>query len=157
VLEPKANGGSTLLYYTGITRLAKNILAQVVGRYLDRNRASMATLRSIQALAPEVVEAMARKDMAAFGKAIDTAWLLNKELDPESSNPQIEAILAKVQSHIFGAKLLGAGGGGFLLMVCKSTEDAYAVRRRLESEPPNPRARFFDFQVSPEGLSVSVC
>ena len=38
VLDPKLNGGQTLLYYTGITRLAKNILQQVVGRYLDRDR-----------------------------------------------------------------------------------------------------------------------
>ncbi len=157
VLDPKANGGQTLLYYTGITRLAKNILAQVVGRYLDRNRSTMATLRRIQALAPEVAEAMARKDLAAFGEAIDTAWVLNKEIDPDSSNPQIEAILGKVRPHIYGAKLLGAGGGGFLLMICRSAEDARAVKRRLESQPPNSRARFFDFQVSLDGLSVSVC
>jgi galactokinase/mevalonate kinase-like predicted kinase len=157
VLDPKANGSQTLLYYTGITRLAKNILAQVVGRYLDRNRAAMATLRRIQALAPEAAEAMARKDLAAFGDAIDAAWVLNKELDPESSNPQIEAILARVRPHIYGAKLLGAGGGGFLLLVCKSPQDAVLARRQLESQPPNPRARFFDFAVSQDGLAISVC
>jgi galactokinase/mevalonate kinase-like predicted kinase len=157
VLDPKANGSQTLLYYTGITRLAKNILAQVVGRYLDRNRAAMATLRRIQALAPEAAEAMARKDLAAFGDAIDAAWVLNKELDPESSNPQIEAILARVRPHIYGAKLLGAGGGGFLLLVCKSPQDAVLAKRQLESQPPNPRARFFDFAVSQDGLAISVC
>ena len=157
VLDPKANGSQTLLYYTVITRLAKNILAQVVGRYLDRNRAAMATLRRIQALASEVAEAMARKDLAAFGEAIDRAWVLNKELDPESSNPQIEAILARVRQHIYGAKLLGAGGGGFLLLVSRSPEDAVLVKRQLESEQPNPRARFFDFAVSQDGLAISVC
>jgi galactokinase/mevalonate kinase-like predicted kinase len=117
----------------------------------------MATLRSIQTLAPEMADAMSRKDMAAFAAAIDAAWRLNKQLDPDSSNPQIEAILDAVRPHILGAKLLGAGGGGFLLLICRSSEAANEARRRLESQPPNPRARFFDFQVSPEGIDLSVC
>jgi fucokinase len=156
VLDPKTNQGRTLLYYTGITRLAKNILAQVVGRYLDRHRGAMATLRRIRALAPQVAEALARKDLPAFGEAIDAAWRLNKELDPDSTNPQIEAILAQIRPHLFGAKLLGAGGGGFLLLVCRSAADAEAAKRQLETQPPNPRARFFDFEVSASGLAVSV-
>lgn len=156
VLDPKTNYGQTLLYYTGITRLAKNILAQVVGRYLDRHRGAMATLRRIQALAPQVAETVARKDLPAFGEAIDAAWMLNKELDPDSSNPHIEAILASIRPHLFGAKLLGAGGGGFLLLVCKSAGDADAVKHRLETQPPNPHARFFDFEVSDAGLAMSV-
>ncbi len=157
VLDPQANGGQTLLYYTGITRLAKNILGQVVGRYLDRNRSTMATLRSIRALAGKAADAMARKDLEAFGRAIDTAWRLNKRLDPASSNDQIEALLARVRPHIFGAKVLGAGGGGFLLLVCRSVADAVQVRQRLEADPPNRRARFFHFDISGEGLSLSVC
>lgn len=157
VLDPRANGGVTLLYYTGITRLAKNILQQVVGRYLDRDRAAMATLADIHALPPRVADAMARKDAAAFGRCIDAAWRLNKRLDPNSTNDEVEALLARVAPHVHGAKLLGAGGGGFLLMVCKSPEDAASVRQMLTAEPPNGRARFFDFSVSREGLVVTVC
>jgi len=119
VLDPATNGGLTLLYYTGITRLAKNILQQVVGRYLDRDRRAMATLRRIHALPPLVAEVMARKDLKGFGRLIDMAWRLNKELDPDSSNEKVEALLDRVRPHIYGAKLLGAGGGGFLLMVCR--------------------------------------
>ena len=156
VLDPQA-GGATLLYYTGITRLAKNILQQVVGRYLNRNRATMATLGRIRALAPAAAEVMARKDPEAFGEMIDAAWRLNKELDPGSSNAAVEDLLVRIRPHVWGAKLLGAGGGGFLLMVCKSPRDAAAVRRDLQSLPPNSRARFFDFEISTEGLVVTVC
>ncbi|HUU58909.1 MAG TPA: hypothetical protein VMZ50_05150, partial [Phycisphaerae bacterium] len=157
VLDPRSNGGRTLLYYTGITRLAKNILQQVVGRYLDRDRAAMATLRRIHALASQVAETMAGKDLPAFGRLIHAAWRLNKELDPASSNEEVEALLDRVGPHVYGAKLLGAGGGGFLLMICKSAADAAAVRDLLESDPPNPLARFFDLDVSREGLVVTVC
>ncbi|MCU0913180.1 MAG: hypothetical protein MUC88_01285 [Planctomycetes bacterium] len=157
ILDPHANGGQTLLYYTGITRLAKNILQQVVGRYLNRDRHALATLRRIGPLAREVMDTFIRKDIARFGGLMETAWQLNKQLDPNSSNDEVEALFARVGPHIFGGKLLGAGGGGFMLMVCKSPEDAAAVRRLLTAEPPNERARFFDFNVSTTGLVVTVC
>jgi len=157
VLDPKQNGGVTLLYYTGITRLARNILQQVVGRYLDRDREAVATLAHLRALAGRMAEAMGRKDLAEFGRLIHAAWELNKRLDPNSTSEEIETLLGRIRPHIFGAKLLGAGGGGFLLMVCKSGEDAARVRKTLQADPPNPRARFFDFEISNNGLDVSVC
>lgn len=156
ILDPQRNGGQALLYYTGITRLAKNILQQVVGRYLSRERATVATLGRIGDVAREVMDSFIRKDIVRFGSLIDTAWQLNKRLDPNSSNDQIERLMARVQPHIYGGKLLGAGGGGFLLMVCKSPADAAAVCQMLESEPPNERARFFDYSISDEGLVVTV-
>jgi galactokinase/mevalonate kinase-like predicted kinase len=58
---------------------------------------------------------------------------------------------------VLGAKLLGAGGGGFLLIVCKSPEEAGAVKRMLENKPPNENARFFDYSISRTGLVVTVC
>ena len=157
ILDPRTNGGSTLLYYTGITRLAKNILQQVVGRYLDRDRQAMATLKQIHALPPLIAEAMSRKDLAAFGRLIDVAWRLNKQLDPNSTTLEIDALLDRIGPHLWGAKLLGAGGGGFLLMVCKSPADAEAVRKMLQEKSPNPRARFFDFGLNWTGLEVNVC
>jgi galactokinase/mevalonate kinase-like predicted kinase len=157
ILDPSANGGQTLLYYTGVTRLAKNILQQVVGRYLNRDREAMTTLRHIGALARDVMNTFIRKDIEEFGSLMDAAWQLNKRLDPNSSNDEIEALFARVRPHIYGGKLLGAGGGGFMLMVCKSPADAATLRDLLEHRPPNNRARFFDFRVSSEGLVVTVC
>ena len=156
IIDPMYNQHATVLYYTGITRLAKNILQQVVGRYLNRDRATVATLSHIGQVAREVMDTFIRKDIVRFGRLVDTAWQLNKQLDPNSSNAEIEALLARVRPCIHGAKLLGAGGGGFLLMVCKSGADAATVWRMLEAEPPNERARFFDYSISNEGLVVTV-
>jgi len=157
VLDPAANGGITLLYYTGLRRLAKNILHEVVGRYLDRDRRAMETLRRLHAFPPIMAEAMSMRDMGRFGELIDVAWRLNVDLDPDHTTPVIEELRARIEPHVLGAKLLGAGGGGFLLMACKSPEDAAAVKRMLGKKPPNDKARFFDFSISREGLVVTVC
>jgi fucokinase len=67
---------------------------------------------------------MLKENGRRFGELIDLAWRLNKRIDPDSTTPVIEAILGKIKKHIWGAKLLGAGGGGFLLIVAKSPGDA---------------------------------
>ena len=157
LIDPQQNGGLTLLYYTGITRLAKNILQEVVGRYLDRDREAVAVLEGLPGLARQLADAIARKDLPEFGRLIGRAWESNKQLDPNCTSGEIEDLLARVRPYTLGAKLLGAGGGGFLLMVCKSAADAGRLRERLEADPPNARARFFEFAVSPQGLEVSVC
>jgi galactokinase/mevalonate kinase-like predicted kinase len=157
IMDPSTNGGTTLLYYTGITRLAKNILEQVVGRYLNRNRGCVATLTKIKGLTAAVAETLSRKDMPAFGRLVDRAWQLNKQLDPNSTNDEVEKLFARIEPHVYGAKLLGAGGGGFMFMVCKSPEDAMQIRNELNADPPNDRSRFFDFNVNNQGLVVTVC
>jgi fucokinase len=157
LLDPVANGGRTLLYYTGLRRLAKNILHDVVGRYLDRDRSAMETLRRLHAFPPLMAEAMGMRDAGKFGELIDIAWKLNVDLDPDHTTPVIEELRARIRPQVLGAKLLGAGGGGFLLMVCKSPEDAAAVKRMLEKKPPNDKARFFDYSISKTGLVVTVC
>jgi galactokinase/mevalonate kinase-like predicted kinase len=157
VLDPHRNGGATLLYYTGVTRLAKNILEQVVGQYLCRDRSCMAALQRLRALPAEVSNAMAEKDAERFGRLLSDVWECNKQLAATATNAEVEALLARVGPHIHGAKLLGAGGGGFLLLVCKSPQHAQQIRELLEAEPPNPLARFFDFSISAQGLVVTVC
>jgi galactokinase/mevalonate kinase-like predicted kinase len=157
LVSPQFNGGQTLLYYTGLRRLAKNILKGVVGNYLDRDRSMMSTLRSVHALPPQVAEALSGKAMERFGGLIAQAWKLNKQIDPGSTTEVIDRILETVAPHLLGAKLLGAGGGGFLFMVARSQADAGAIRSILSDDPPNERARFFEYEISSEGLTVTVC
>ena len=157
LIDPAANGGRTLLYYTGLRRLAKNILHEVVGRYLDRDRGTMETMRRLRAFPPVMAEAMGMREWERFGGLIDVAWELNVALDPDHTTPVIEELRERIRPYVLGAKLLGAGGGGFLLMACKTGEDAAALRRLLEKRPPNDKARFFDYSISRTGLVVTVC
>ena len=156
LLHPVANNGQTLLYYTGMRRLAKNILRNIVGNYLDRDRPTMEALRKLHAFPPFLVDAMESADMLRFGQLIHRALQLKKEIDPGSSNPEMEKILEKFKPYMIGATFLGAGGGGFLLVVCTSPKDAVEARKMLEKDPPNPQARFYDYEISSTGLEITV-
>jgi fucokinase len=157
VLDPKLNGGCTLLYYTGLTRIAKNILKEIVGGYLNRDHGIMDALAEEHSAARAIADTMARKDIAAFGAGVDAAWALQKRLCKTVTNPAIESLLDRVRPYVYGMRISGAGSGGFLLMICKSPKDAEKVRTLLENEPLNERSRFFDFEVNNVGLEVTTC
>ena len=157
VLDPKENGGATLLYYTGLTRLAKNILQQIVGGYLNRDRAIMSALAEEHQVARNIADAMSRKDAAAFGHLVDIAWELQKRLCGTVTNETIENLLRKVRPHVHGMRISGAGSGGFLIIIAKSPRDAARVRAMLEHEPLNQRSRFFDFEINHKGIEVTTC
>jgi len=157
LIDPKMNGGRTLLYYTGLTRLAKNILAQIVGSYFNRNRSIMTTLAHEHLVARAVADAMDRKDARMFGYYVDVAWRLQKQLCGEVTSEAIESLLGRVRPHVHGMRISGAGSGGFLFMIAKSPDDAARVREMLEREPLNERSRFFDFEINHAGLEVTTC
>ncbi|MDZ7315919.1 MAG: hypothetical protein ONB24_07335 [candidate division KSB1 bacterium] len=145
-----------LLYYTGYRRMAKNLLRQVVGRYLRREQEALQVLDELSSLAKEMKENLDHRFIDEFGKNIHRAWELNKTLDNGQTTPEIEAVIHRIKDWIFGAKLLGAGGGGFLFIVAKDSQAAANIRRELIVAPPNDRARFFDFQIDELGMRISV-
>jgi galactokinase/mevalonate kinase-like predicted kinase len=157
LLNPRDNGGSTLLYDTGLTSPAGNIFQQVAGGCMDRDRRILEALRGLREVARQTADAMALKNLAEFGRLAILHRRLTQILCPDAGHPQVDRLLERVRPHVYGARLIGAGHGGFMLMICKSPEDAARVRADLEASPLNDCARFFDFEVNNEGLKVTSC
>ncbi len=155
-LKPKSKSSLFLLYYTGYRRMAKGILKHIVSKYLDRDEITIKTINELKKISVEMKKHLDHRDIEAFGKGIAKVWEMNKILDPGTTNKDIESILDKIAHLIHGAKLLGAGGGGFLFIVAKGTEQSQKVINILTNNPPNDRARFFDFQVDADGLICNV-
>ena len=145
-----------LLYYTGYKRLAKNILHNVVSRYLSRDPEAIAIIHELKGLAERVWNDLGAGDVDAFGRGIGRYWELKKRLDPGSTNESIERLLRPVERYLTGKVLPGAGGGGFVLMLARDAEAAQHVRTLLRKNPPNRMARFFDFDIDHKGLAVTV-
>lgn len=144
-----------LLYYTGLTRVAHNILKEVVrGIFLNAGE-TLDCLEAIGRNAAFVHDAIQRQDFAAFGEAIQRSWLLNQRLDGGTNTSATQSILDAIAGDLLSAKLLGAGGGGYILMVARDSGAAHSIRRKLSERPPNPRARFVDFSLSTTGLQIT--
>ncbi len=142
-----------VLYYTGIRRIAKDLLGQVVGRYLAREVQAVQVLHSIKTLAVEMAYAMKESDWDYLGSLLDRHWQLNQILDPHTTNAPINALLEGVRPYISGAKLAGAGGGGFLMLLAKTPDHARDLRRFLAALP-GPGG-LYDWAVAPLGLHES--
>jgi galactokinase/mevalonate kinase-like predicted kinase len=103
----------------------------------------------------ETFEAIIRNDYEELAGKVAHSWELNQQLDEGANPPVIQEIIARIDDYLLGHKLLGAGGGGYMVMFAKSAEAALQVKKELESNPPNNRARFVDFAVSGTGFQVS--
>ena len=143
------------LYYTGITRLAKNILQEVVDRVNSMEPAYLFSLRYLKQLARSMREAVSQRDLAALGRLLSASWEENKLIHPSTSNEEVQRLLRNVHGLYSGMKLLGAGGGGFALFLSDSIEQANRLRDRL-SAIEDERARLVDMKLNERGLQITV-
>jgi fucokinase len=145
-----------VLYNTGIQRMAKGLLRQVVTRYLARETATIQVLHSIKTLAVEMSYAMAEGDWKYLGELLDRHWQLNQILDPHTTNAPINAVLDRARPYIYGAKLAGAGGGGFLMLLARDADAAQALRAALAPEAVDAAegGAIVPYRLANEGLRV---
>jgi galactokinase/mevalonate kinase-like predicted kinase len=146
---------SILLYYTGLTRMAKNILAEIVRGIFLNSPSHLDTIAEIGANAHTAAGAIQKCDYSMLQAAIRNSWALNQQLDSGTNPPAVQQILDRVRDDLGAAKLLGAGGGGYLLLFGKDETAAGRMKRALSERPPNSRARFVDFALSETGLQVT--
>ena len=144
-----------LLYYTGITRTAKKILAEIVRRMFLNEHDELQLLREMKEHTLEMYDAIQRNDFNAMGHLVRRTWQQNQLLDPGTNPPEVAALTRMVDDLCLGYKLPGAGGGGYLYMVAKDPQAALRIRQILAEHPINPRARFVDMTLSREGMVVS--
>jgi D-glycero-alpha-D-manno-heptose-7-phosphate kinase len=116
-----------LLFYTGVTRSADSILAEQTANI----KATRPQLDLLRDLAGVVVERLRGGDVDSLGFAMRESWAAKRQLASGVSNDQIDGAVSRaLDAGASGAKLTGAGGGGFLLVICP-IEGQRAVRQSL--------------------------
>lgn len=144
-----------LLYYTGLTRTAKHILAEIVRGMFLNSTCHLSLLEDMKANAHHLFDIIQRGDFDAFGRQLRTAWQQNCALDAGTCPPAIAELVKRIDDLCLGYKLPGAGGGGFMYMVAKDPEAALRIRTTLTENPLAANARFIRLNVSKKGLQVS--
>ena len=144
-----------LLYYTGITRTAKQILAEIVRRMFLNDNAELRLLREMKAHTMEMYEAIQQNDFRRMGLLMRKTWQQNQALDSGTNPAAVAKQTALIDDLCLGYKLPGAGGGGYLYMIAKDPEAAARIKQILTENKINRNARFVDMTLSTTGLQIS--
>jgi D-glycero-alpha-D-manno-heptose-7-phosphate kinase len=119
-----------MLVYTGISRIASDVAKQQIAAIPEQT----AVLHRMQSLVYEAADILINgRDIADFGALLHESWLLKRSLTPAISTPLVDELydLAR-RAGAIGGKLLGAGGGGFVLL-CVRPQDRQQVLDALQS------------------------
>ena len=144
-----------LLYYTGITRTAKSILAEIVRRMFLNHSGEIRQLREMKEHTMEMYEAIQQNDFQRMGLLVRKTWAQNQALD-YGTNPQaVSKLTDLIDDLCLGYKLPGAGGGGYLYMIAKDPEAAVRIKQILTENSTNRNARFVEMTLSTIGLQIS--
>ena len=120
--------GNVLLFFTGLTRDSRQILSEQQRTIGEK----MAMLDEVGRMADEGWDALCAGEPDEIGRMLDRAWQRKKQFAPGVSTPMIDEMYsAALGAGALGGKILGAGGGGFLLVYARK-EDQPAVRAALK-------------------------
>lgn len=121
-----------MLFFTGFTRFSAKI-QQGTSANIEKKAQQLLTMKSLVDEAEDILTS--KKDLTEFGNLLDYTWKLKRELSEGISTDDIDAVYNKAkQAGAVGGKLLGAGGGGFLLFYVpqeRQPEVLQALRKLL--------------------------
>ena len=149
-----------MLFYTGIPRIASNVAKSFVKK-IGNQREQLSIMQDSVDEALAILDS--KKDIKSFGELLDEFWKLKRSLSPQVSNSAIDDVYKKARNAgAIGGKLIGAGGGGFLLLFVPPTNQK-KVREKLSKlvhvpfnfEREGSQIIFFDPEEDYSALSQS--
>ena len=99
---------------------------------MNQKKDAVEAMSEVKALSYAMKDELLRGNLHGFGKLLDYGWQSKKKMSSKISNPQIDELYDEaIKAGAFGGKLLGAGGGGYLLMYCPYNYK-HIVAKRME-------------------------
>lgn len=139
-----------VMFYTGKSRFANEILSEQK-KNINKEEQVEENLKIMCRLAEDMKLSLEENDLSSFATYLHEGWILKKTLASGISNPDIDkAYDLAMESGAKGGKLLGAGGGGFLLFYCEKGKQN-KLRDTMLNEMDMEE---FDFKFENDGTSV---
>ncbi len=112
-----------LLFYTGYSRKSKNILINQKNLSVKNNKEMINSLKKIKAIGYQVKNFLEKGDFESFGEIMNDHWHEKKKRSKIMSNSKINYWYeGALKNGAIGGKLVGAGGGGFLMFYARNKE-----------------------------------
>jgi D-glycero-alpha-D-manno-heptose-7-phosphate kinase len=136
---------SILMFYTGITRSSASVLGKQQSAIEDGG--AVAKMHRIKELGIQSRDALVRGELTSFGELMREHWLVKRGVTDEMTVASVDRWIYKaLHNGALGAKLVGAGGGGFLMAFCNS--DRARLRQAMTEEGLVEHRFSFDFEGS---------
>ena len=140
-----------LLCYTGNIHVSANIIKDQVSNYKKQD--AFDAMCEVKALAYAMKNELLRGNLHSFGKLLDYGWQSKKRMSSKITNPQIDELYDEAKkAGALGGKLLGAGGGGFLLMYCP-----YNVKHKVAARMETVGGQLMDWNFELRGVQSWCC
>ena len=121
-----------LLCYTGKTRLSANIITTQVDSYKNKDKRVLHVMDELKRITVEMKNALLQGQLTNFGRLLHEAWINKKQMARQITTATIDALYETARQYgALGGKILGAGGGGYLLLYCEF-DKKHLIAEKLE-------------------------
>jgi len=121
-----------LLCYTGKTRLSANIITTQVDSYKNKDKRVLDAMDELKRITVEMKNALLQGQLTNFGRLLHEAWINKKQMARQITTATIDALYETARQYgALGGKILGAGGGGYLLLYCEF-DKKHIIAEKLE-------------------------
>jgi D-glycero-alpha-D-manno-heptose-7-phosphate kinase len=137
-----------LLCYTGTSHYSNDIIERQQDSYREHRKSTVEALDATKRLAIDMKNELLRGHIDEMGRLLDEGWQLKKQFTEGISNDRIDAFYSKARAAgALGGKLVGSGGGGYILLFCDFERRASVARAVSDSG-----GRVVDFSLEPGGV-----
>jgi D-glycero-alpha-D-manno-heptose-7-phosphate kinase len=140
-----------IFFYTGLKRSSSMVLQDQRKSILDDKSKALDSMHRVKEIGFKVKRALENGNLSAFGRLQHEHWLAKKDTSSKISSDPIDKYYEKgLKNGALGGKLVGAGGGGFLMFYCENGKDK--LRKTMSKEG----LREVRFRFEPEGSKIAI-
>ncbi|XP_062245057.1 L-fucose kinase [Platichthys flesus] len=143
-----------LLVYTGKTRLARNLLQDVVRNWYSRLPSMVQNARELVANSEECARACSEGSLSTLGRCLTRSWQQKKLMAPGCEPASVRIMMEALRPLVLGQSLAGAGGGGFLYLLTQEPEQRQAVLQVLNNTPGLGDFSVHTVELDMDGITV---
>ncbi|XP_016051894.1 PREDICTED: L-fucose kinase isoform X1 [Miniopterus natalensis] len=145
-----------LLVYTGKTRLARNLLQDVLRSWYARLPAVVQNAHNLVRHTEECVKAFHQGSLPLLGQCLTLYWEQKKLMAPGSEPLAVRRMMDVLAPHVYGQSLAGAGGGGFLYLLTKEPKQKEVLEAVLDKTEGLGNYSIHLVEVDTQGLSLQL-
>eukprot|EP00117_Sycon_ciliatum_P037351 scpid49099/ scgid27963/ L-fucose kinase len=145
-----------VVIYTGRTRLARNILQEVIRSWYGQLPRIVNTAKALVAGSEECAEAFRQGDLEKVGACMSRYWEQKKVMAYGCEPDTVRQFMKALKPHVYGQSMAGAGGGGFMYVLMKEPDTGAEVAKRVLDESNITSFEVYGSALDPNGLWIEV-